>query len=159
MQYYTQYDSPIGKLLLTCSEDGLTGLWMDQEPPEDGTADPNYPILQKTGKWLDAYFRGENPPIDFPLSPTGTAFQQQVWDILRTIPYGKTVTYGAIAKEMAARLGKEKMSAQAVGGAVGRNPISILVPCHRVVGAKGRLTGYAFGLARKEWLLKHEGWL
>lgn len=157
--YFLEYDSPIGKLLLTCDGEGLTGLWMDREPPKDGTEQQNHPVLRKARQWLDAYFRGENPLIDFPVTPEGTSFQRQVWQILLTIPYGKTRTYGDIAREMTKRMGKEKMSAQAVGGAVGRNPISIIVPCHRVVGAKGQLTGYAFGLERKKWLLNHEGLL
>ena len=93
------------------------------------------------------------------MAPAGTNFQRQVWRILLTIPLGQTRTYGSIAREMAGLLGKEKMSAQAVGGAVGRNPISILIPCHRVVGTGGQLTGYASGLDKKAWLLRHEGWL
>ena len=97
--------------------------------------------------------------MDFPLNPHGTAFQKQVWDMLLTIPYGQVRTYGDIAREMAVRTGKQKMSAQAVGQAAGANPISILIPCHRVVGTNGKLTGYAGGLDKKEWLLCHEGWL
>ena len=114
---------------------------------------------KKKKNWLDSYFSGDPAEVTFPLNPHGTAFQKQVWEILLTIPYGKTTTYGAIAREMARRAGREKMSAQAVGQAVGKNPISILIPCHRVVGVNGKLTGYAGGLDRKEWLLRHEGWL
>ena len=107
--------------------------------------------------WLDRYFRSDHPPmVALPLSPAGTDFQCLVWEILLTIPYGTTRTYGDIAREAADRLGKARMSAQAVGGAVGRNPISIIIPCHRVIGTKGALTGYAGGLAKKEWLLRHE---
>lgn len=157
MEYFTEYASPVGKLLLTSDGENLTGLWMNREPPAAGKAE-ELPVLLKARKWLDAYFRGEDAPIDFPLAPEGTAFQKRVWDILLAIPYGKTRTYGDIAREMAGSLGKEKMSAQAVGGAVGRNPISILIPCHRVVGAQGQLTGYAGGLDKKVWLLEHEGW-
>lgn len=157
MVYFAEYDSPVGTLLLTCDGESLTGLWMNAATPEDAV--PGHPILEKAAAWLDAYFRGEDPVIDFPLRAEGTAFQKQVWRILLTIPYGQTRTYGNIAREMAVLQGKEKMSAQAVGQAVGSNPISILIPCHRVVGAKGQLTGYAGGIDKKIWLLRHEGWL
>ena len=145
--------SPVGTLYLTADEGGLTGIWMHPEKTED------FPVLAQAKLWLDSYFSGNPEEITFPLNPHGTVFQEQVWEILLTIPYGQTTTYGAIAREMAARTGKEKMSAQAVGQAVGANPISILIPCHRVVGANGKLTGYAGGLDKKEWLLRHEGWL
>lgn len=151
--YSAQYDSPLGKLLLTCTDVGLTGIYMNREIPQLR----DHPILCRTAVWLDAYFRGENLPLDIPLAPEGTAFQKQVWKILQTIPFGGTKTYGQIAREMALLRGKEKMSAQAVGQAVGKNPISILVPCHRVVGTQGQLTGYGGGLPRKIWLLSHEG--
>lgn len=158
MEYFSEYESPVGTLLLTSDGENLTGLWMNRPKPAEGMENPEHPILQKAKNWLDAYFRAEEKEIDFPLKPEGTAFQKQVWNILLTIPYGKTKSYGNIAREMAALLGKETMSAQAVGGAVGRNPISIFIPCHRVVGAKGQLTGYAGGLDKKVWLLRHEGW-
>lgn len=148
-----EYPSPVGTLYLTADEGGLTGIWMHPEKTED------FPVLDHAKIWLDSYFSGSPTDISFPLSPHGTTFQKQVWDILLTIPYGKTTTYGAIAREMAARTGRQKMSAQAVGQAVGANPISILIPCHRVVGANGKLTGYAGGLDKKEWLLHHEGQL
>lgn len=157
MECFAEYDSPVGKLLLTCDGESLTGLWMDREPPRGGME--GHPVLDQVKVWLDAYFRGEKPEIGFPLAPKGTDFQKRVWEILLTIPFGQTRTYGDIAREMAALLGKERMSAQAIGGAVGSNPISILIPCHRCVGAKGQLTGYAWGLDRKAWLLRHEGWL
>ena len=150
---YCQYPSPVGTLYLTADEGGLTGIWMHPEKTED------FPVLTQAKVWLDSYFSGNPTELSFPLNLHGTTFQQQVWEILLTIPYGQTTTYGAIAREMAARTGKEKMSAQAVGQAVGANPISILIPCHRVVGANGKLTGYAGGLDKKEWLLRHEGWL
>lgn len=155
MEYSTIYDSPVGPLWLTSDGENLTGLWMWEIPDtEPGEA---LPIFRDTKLWLDAYFRGENPPVDaLPLSPAGTDFQKLIREILLTIPFGATRTYGDIANEAAARLGKEKMSAQAVGGAVGRNPISIIIPCHRVIGAKGALTGYAGGTEKKEWLLRHE---
>ena len=148
-----EYPSPVGTLYLTADEGGLTGIWMHPEKTED------FPVLAQAKLWLDSYFSGNPEEITFPLNPHGTAFQEQVWEILLTIPYGQTTTYGAIALEMARRCGKEKMSAQAVGQAVGANPISILIPCHRVVVAGGKLTGYAGGLDKKSWLLQHEGWL
>lgn len=150
---YCQYPSPVGTLYLTADEDGLTGVWMHPEKTED------FPVLSQAKLWLDSYFAGNPAEITFPLNPHGTVFQQKVWDLLLTIPYGETTTYGALAREMARRTGRERMSAQAVGQAVGKNPISILIPCHRVVGAGGKLTGYAGGLEKKEWLLRHEGWL
>ena len=117
----------------------------------------NEKILIKTKKWLDEYFNGEKPKItELDLAPIGSAFAKNVWKILCEIPYGKVTTYGEIAKKMAKIMHKEKMSAQAVGGAVGHNPISIIIPCHRVVGANGSLTGYAGGIDKKIYLLKHE---
>jgi methylated-DNA-[protein]-cysteine S-methyltransferase len=116
-----------------------------------------HPVFRQTIQWLDAYFRGENPPVTVPLVLEGTTFQKLVWEILLAIPSGETRSYASIAKEVATLLGKEKMSAQAVGQAVGRNPISILIPCHRVVGARGEITGYAGGIEKKQWLLRHEG--
>ena len=152
MEYFTEYDSPVGTLLLTSRGESLTRLWMDREPAPEAVPGKEVPVLCRAGAWLDAYFRGEDPVIDFPLDPEGTDFQKKVWEILRTIPYGGTLSYGAIARRLGAQ-----MSAQAVGGAVGRNPISILIPCHRVLGAQGQLTGYAGGLDKKRWLLDHEG--
>ena len=117
----------------------------------------NERILIKTKKWLDEYFNGKKPEIsEFDLAPIGSEFAKNVWEILCEIPYGKVTTYGEIAKKMAKIMHKEKMSAQAVGGAVGHNPISIIIPCHRVVGANGSLTGYAGGIDKKIYLLKHE---
>ena len=150
--YVSRYDSPIGELLLTCTDRGLTGLYMNREVSRQ----EEHPVFQQTAAWLDAYFRGENPTMTVPLELEGTAFQKAIWKILLTIPYGETRSYGSIAKELAGLMGKEKMSAQAVGQAVGRNPVSILVPCHRVVGSDGKLTGYAGGMENKIWLLEHE---
>ena len=147
---YCQYPSPVGTLYLTADEGGLTGIWMHPEKTED------FPVLTQAKVWLDSYFSGNPAELSFPLNLHGTAFQQQVWEILLTIPYGQTTTYGAIAREMAARTGKEKMSAQAVGQAVGANPISILIPCHRVIGSNHSLTGFAGGLATKRFLLELE---
>ena len=112
--------------------------------------------MSHTARWLDAYFSGREPDFLPPLHPHGTAFQRAVWDILRSIPYGQTMTYGEIARRLAAQQGHSRMSAQAVGGAVGHNPISLIVPCHRVVGANGSLTGYAGGVERKLRLLQIE---
>ena len=153
--YYSQYDSPVGKLLLTCDGESLTGIWMDREPP-DG-AGTGHPLLTRVEAWLDAYFRGQPAAVDFLLKPEGTDFQKLVWNLLLEIPFGQTRTYGQLAREVADRTGVERMSAQAIGGAVGRNPISIIIPCHRVVGSGGQLTGYAGGLDKKKWLLRHEG--
>lgn len=153
MVYFTKYPSPIGKLLLLSDGSSLTGLWMDTQELPDIPMErcDDLPLLASVRSWLDAYFRGEARPISFPLSPAGTKFQRQVWQRLLEIPYGKTTTYGAIAKAIC-----PTMSAQAVGGAVGRNPIGIIIPCHRCIGAKGQLTGYAGGLDKKKWLLHHE---
>ena len=156
MQYYTTYDSPLGKLVLFSNGTALTGLYFADHCPDLESASADLPVLRKTKAWLDAYFWGEDQKIDFSLAPEGTEFQKQVWDILLTIPKGQTRSYGSIAQEVALRIGKEKMFSQAVGQAVGRNPISIIIPCHRVVGAKGQLTGYASGMEKKIWLLSHE---
>ena len=148
---YGCYESPLGPLLLEWEEEALTGLWMNREMPEW-----MHPVPKNVKQWLDAYFLGNPGEIPFPLKAKGTPFQQQVWQVLMTIPFGQTRTYGEIAGEMALLTGKKKMSAQAIGQAVGKNPISILIPCHRVVGAGGKLTGYAGGLENKVWLLQHE---
>ena len=153
MTFFTCISSPIGILRLTSDGPSLTGLYTQAHVPDDAQwiqAD-DLAIFNSASRWLENYFAGKPEAADFPLSPAGTAFQKQVWEILMTVPYGETTTYGAIAKQ----LGKN-MSAQAVGQAVGKNPISIIIPCHRVVGAKGQLTGYAGGLERKKWLLRHE---
>lgn len=155
MVLFAEYASPVGKLLLLSDGDALTGLYVNMAVPEE-TVRADCLVLQQTKDWLDRYFRGEKPEMDIPINPKGTSFQKQVWQILLAIPYGEVRSYGDIAREMAAILGKEKMSAQAVGQAVGSNPISILIPCHRVVGARGQLTGYAWGVEKKAWLLNHE---
>ena len=151
MVYFAEYPSPVGVLLLTTDGSSLTGLYMDREPPEGARENCRHPILAGAASWLDGYFWGEPQPVSIPLEPGGTPFQRKVWKLLEGIPCGSTVTYGELARQLG-----ETMSAQAVGGAVGRNPISILVPCHRVVGVGGKLTGYAYGLERKKWLLEHE---
>ena len=116
----------------------------------------NLPVFDDTRRWLDIYFEGKEPDFTPKLCPEGTEFRQQVWQELLNIPYGKTTTYGTLSKQIAIQLNKQKMSAQAIGGAVGHNPISIIIPCHRVVGANGTMTGYAGGIWRKEYLLKLE---
>jgi len=163
MTYTTHYTSPLGDLLLAERDGSLTGLWIEGQKyfagiPDEGGEERETPTLALTKVWLDRYFAGEKPQIgELPLSPVGSEFQRAVWDILREIPYGEVTTYGDIAKKIALGMGKPKMSAQAVGGAVGRNPISIIIPCHRVVGAHGSLTGYAGGIDIKVKLLSHEG--
>lgn len=162
MQYTTHYESPLGRMLLAAEEEGLTGAWfegqkyfaagLDGEREEKGT-----PVLQEAKRWLDVYFSGRKPDFSVPLHPAGSEFRREVWKILCAIPYGKTMTYGEIGKVLAGQRGLASMSAQAVGGAVGHNPVSIFIPCHRVVGADGSLTGYAGGIHRKEWLLRLEG--
>lgn len=142
-----KYVSPVGDLFLTADGTALTGLYM--EAPAFGEEGES-PVLDQAQAWLDGYFRGCIKPVDFPLSPRGTEFQQRVWEQLKSIPYGTVCTYGDIAREIGCR------SAQAVGQAVGANPISILIPCHRVIGTKGKLTGYAWGIEKKKWLLEHE---
>ena len=161
MQYTTHYQSPIGGILLAADEIGLTGLWFDGEKYYADHLDPEHeekdtPILEQTKEWLTVYFSGREPQFYPPVHMTGTPFQLSVWKILQEIPYGQTVTYGEIAKKIAAQRGIARMSAQAVGGAVGHNPISLVIPCHRVVGADGSLTGYAGGIDKKEKLLKME---
>ena len=161
MQYTSRYRSPLGEMLLAADETGVTGLWfagqkyfarhLDKEHAEKEIS-----LFTTVKQWLDVYFAGSEPDFTVPIHFTGTAFQNEVWGILCAIPYGRTTTYSEIAKQLAARRGLPHMSAQAVGGAVGHNPISILVPCHRVVGLGGSLTGYAGGLERKRCLLALE---
>lgn len=153
MTYCTSIPSPIGFLRLTSDGESLTGLYLDTQRPSDSgwiTAN-DLAIFDSAGGWVSDYFAGHRRSVDFPLAPSGTEFQRKVWDILLTIPYGETASYGSIAKLLG-----EKMSAQAVGQAVGHNPIAIIIPCHRCLGAKGQLTGYAGGLEYKTWLLRHE---
>ncbi|MFR4250637.1 MAG: methylated-DNA--[protein]-cysteine S-methyltransferase [Christensenellales bacterium] len=161
MTYTQHYNSPLGDILLAADETGLTGLWFDGAkyfadnlPAEH--AEQETPILLETKRWLDLYFAGNKPDFMPPLHPIGSAFRQAVWNILLQIPYGQTMTYGEIARQLAKKRGVSRMSAQAVGGAVGHNKISILIPCHRVVGTNGSLTGYAGGLDKKIKLLELE---
>ena len=162
MQYTTTYHSPLGEILLAADEIGLTGLWFDGEKYYAWNLDENHeekevPVFQEAKRWLDIYFSGREPDFMPPMHMLGTAFQKEVWEILRTIPYGETTTYGGIAAKIAKKRGLPRMSAQAVGNAVGRNELSILIPCHRVVGTNGSLTGYAGGLEKKRRLLALEG--
>ena len=161
MQYINHYRSPLGGILLAADETGLSGLWFDGAKYYAAGLDPereekNTPVLDQAKEWLTVYFSGKEPDFLPPLHMTGTPFQLAVWDILQKIPYGKTVTYGEIAKEIAVQKGLSRMSAQAVGGAVGHNKISVIVPCHRVIGTDGSLTGYAGGTDRKLALLRLE---
>lgn len=162
MLYINNYKSPLGNITLASNGEALTGLWIEgqkyfassiKSPAEEKFL----PIFENTAKWLDIYFSGKNPSFTLPIKFTGTPFQLMVWGILQKIPYGEVITYKDIACEIANQKGLPKMSAQAVGGAVGRNPISIIVPCHRVVGSNGSLTGYAGGVDKKLKLLTLEG--
>lgn len=163
MENVIRYTAPVGDILIAANETHITGLWIGNQRQFAPTIYQNIltretKMLQMCREWLDAYFSGERPDISsLTLAPNGTQFQQIVWQLLRQIPYGTVVTYGDIAREAAKRMGKEHMSAQAIGGAVGHNPISLIIPCHRVVGADGSLTGYAGGLDIKRKLLQHEG--
>ncbi len=165
MYRHTRCRTPIGEVTLACDEAGaLVGLWMEGQKyflgglPERPVAQDDVPVFAQTRDWLDRYFAGERPAIsELPLAPIGSAFRQEVWRILCEIPYGEVTTYGEIGRKLAVRHGSDRTSARAVGGAVGHNPISIIVPCHRVIGADGSLTGYAGGLERKLALLTHEG--
>ena len=198
MYYYTTYASPLGQMTLACDADGknIVGAWLEGQEHflgslagEQGKV-KKMPVLEQACQWLDRYFAGQRPnPQELPLAPAGTAFRRKVWEKLLAIPYGQVVTYGDLARELAAagksspKCGSKgaagtkkiaaktatgtkkavaptaagKMSARAVGGAVGHNPISIIIPCHRVIGAGGNLTGYAGGLDKKVALLRLEG--
>jgi len=149
-------------MLLAADEIGLTGLWLDgqkyyAEDLEAGHEEKELPVFQTVKKWLDIYFSGQKPDFMPPVHLVGSPFQISVWKLLMEIPYGQTVTYGELAEKIAEEKGLSHMSAQAVGGAVGHNKISIIIPCHRVIGKDGSLTGYAGGLSKKKWLLSLEG--
>lgn len=158
-----EYNSPLGTLTLAAGDDGLKGLWFEGQRHFGGTLDApmtsrDTAHLAAARAWLDEYFAGGNPEESrLVLAPMGSAFRQIVWQLMREIPRGEVSTYGQLAQKAARRLGKAKGCARAVGGAVGRNPINIIVPCHRVVGANGNLTGYDAGIARKLFLLEREG--
>lgn len=155
------YESPLGNILLAADEIGLTGLWFEGQKYFANTLSAEHisqetKILTTAKEWLDIYFSGKEPQFTPPLHPMGSPFRQEVWQILLEIPYGKTITYGEIASRMAERKHISHMSAQAVGGAVGHNEVSIIIPCHRVVGTNGSLTGYAEGMDKKISLLELE---
>ena len=162
MAYTHHYESPLGGITLASDGDALTGLWFDgqkyfadflQREPEE----KKLPVFEEADRWLDIYFSGRAPDFTPPLSMNTTRFRRAVWEILLTVPFGKTVTYSWIAGKIAVQEGLAGMSSQAVGGAVGHNAISLIIPCHRVVGKNGSLTGYAGGIQKKAQLLKMEG--
>ena len=156
MKYYAGcYESPLGSLLMTSDGEALTGLSFVDEPSALQLTQ-SLPVFAAACRWLDLYFSGKVPDFTPQLSLQGSDFRRAVWEILLTIPYGQTISYGEIADMIARRRHLGKMSAQAVGGAVGHNPVGIIVPCHRVVGKDGSLTGYGGGIWRKEWLLRLE---
>ena len=162
MKNKSMYKSPLGELLIIADEQGLAGVWFIKDSKyfdadeAERIEEKETKIIKDTKKWLNIYFDGEEPEFVPDIHLDGSAFQKSVWEKLLEIPYGVTTTYGEIAKELERELG-DKVSAQAVGGAVGHNPISIIVPCHRVIGSDGDLTGYAGGLKRKKALLQLEG--
>ena len=152
MNTFCHYPSPIGRLLLTADGTALTGLYMTAQSTDGWTENPTAAPLAAAVQQLNEYFGGSRREFDLPLRLEGTPFQQRVWRELTEIPYGQTWSYGQLAKRI-----RNPSASRAVGLANGRNPISILVPCHRVIGADGSLTGYGGGLERKRWLLTHEG--
>lgn len=161
MQYIHPYHSPLGKILEASDGEKLTGLWFDTQKIFAGGAEKEYtektlPVFEQTDRWLDIYFSRKDPGFLPPLLLKGTGFRMAVWEILLTIPYGQTMSYGKIAEILAKKRGIPRMSAQAAGGAVGHNPIALIVPCHRVVGSGGSLTGYAAGIDKKAKLLELE---
>ena len=162
MEYTYHYASPLGGITIAGDGDALTGLWFDGQKYFAESLDTEHesadlPIFEETKRWLDIYFSGREPDFTPALNMKTTPFRKAVWEVMLSIPYGKTMTYGQIAVEIARQRGLENMSAQAVGGAVGHNSISLIIPCHRVVGTNGSLTGYAGGLDRKTALLELEG--
>lgn len=162
MDFISHYDSPLGGMTMASGGTHLVGLWFDGQKYFADTLDSEHeerkdlPVFEETLRWLDIYFSGKVPNFTPALFMRGTAFRCRVWETLRTIPYGQTMTYGEIARTIAREKGIKTMSAQAIGGAVGHNPISLIIPCHRVIGADGLLTGYAGGIERKRWLLEME---
>ena len=162
MDYTAHYRSPLGGITLAGDGEALTGLWFDGQKYFAAALSPeheekNLPVFEEVKRWLDVYFSGRAPDFTPPLRMKTTAFRKSVWEILLSIPYGRTMTYGEIAQLIAAQKGLPGMSAQAVGGAVGHNTISLIIPCHRVVGWDGSLTGYAGGIEKKLRLLAMEG--
>lgn len=163
MNYFTTHKTPIGKITLGSDGKSLTGLWIENQKYHGGTIfkemkeNTNLPIFRDTKQWLDGYFAGKNPTTtQMSFKPVGSKFQLRVWKMLCEIPYGKVTTYGTIARRIAKKMNKKNMASQAIGNAVSHNPISIIIPCHRVVGKNGSLTGYAGGISIKAKLLKLE---
>lgn len=161
MTYTYHYQSPLGGITLSSNGTELTGLWFDGQKYFGDTLSKEYeektlPVFEQSVRWLDIYFSGQAPDFTPPLCMQTTPFRKAVWEIMLTIPFGGTMTYGEIANRIAKQKGLSKMSAQAVGGAVGHNSISLIIPCHRVVGTNGSLTGYASGIDKKVQLLKLE---
>ena len=161
MDYTHHYDSPLGGITLASDGEAIIGLWFDGQKYfadnlEHENMEKELPVFYMAERWLDRYFSGREPDFTPPLSMRATAFRRAVWEIMLDIPYGKTITYGEIAERIAEVKGLMRMSAQAVGGAVGHNAISLIIPCHRVVGADGNLTGYAGGIDIKVKLLELE---
>lgn len=161
MDYTYHYNSPLGGITLSSNGTELTGLWFDGQKHFGDALRKEYeektlPIFEQTARWLDIYFGGKAPDFTPRLCMLTTPFRKTVWEIMLTIPFGKTMTYGEIADRIAKQKGLSKMSAQAVGGAVGHNSISLIIPCHRVVGSNGNLTGYAGGIDKKIQLLTLE---
>ena len=161
MDFTHRFNSPLGGITLASDGEALTGLWFDGQKYFAESLEKEYeermlPVFELADKWLDLYFSGSEPGFLPPLLMRATEFRKTVWEILLSIPYGKTMTYGEIADRIAAGRGLSRMSAQAVGGAVAHNAISLMIPCHRVVGTDGSLTGYAGGLEKKIWLLELE---
>lgn len=162
MHYTSKYQSPVGEILLAADDIGVVGVWFQDEKYYayclDKENEPREtPVIQELKRWLDVYFSGEKPDFEPPIHMIGTPFQIEVWEILRRIPYGTTTTYNEIAKQIAKNRGIARMSAQAVGTAVGKNSINLIVPCHRVVGTNNSLAGYAGGIDKKITFLKLEG--
>ena len=163
MDFTAHYDSPLGSITLASDGTSLFGLWFEGQKFFADTLNRKHeercdlPIFHETCRWLDIYFSGNQPAFSPPLLMRATEFQKSVWKVLLTIPYGHTMTYGDIARIIATQYGRKSMSAQAVGNAVGHNRISLIIPCHRVIGSNGSLTGYAGGIERKAWLLQMEG--
>ena len=163
MIYKTYYNSPVGEILIASDGENIIGLWIEGQKyyldkiDEKIVLKNDLKIFEKTKKWLEQYFNKKKPQIsELQLGPKGNEFRQLVWKLLCEIPYGKTTTYGELAEKIAREMNKKSMSAQAIGNAVGHNPISIIIPCHRVVGKNGSLTGYAGGIDRKRRLLELE---
>ena len=162
MQHVFSYDSPLGRVTIASEGGAIVGLWFEGQLRYGSTLKDDVRVgcdvaIEMAAEWLDCYFGGGRPGFVPPLRLDGSEFGKAVWEILLGIPYGETMCYGEIGKVVARMLGRERMSAQAVGGAVGRNPVSLIVPCHRVVGSDGKMTGYVGGLDRKRALLTLEG--